>query len=168
MPRATCEGLLAIDVREWHRRGSLEYPRRFSVSLSLLEQRFLYGDAYEAMRVDVHCAFNLARLTFRSVEQSVSLTWTPCALGGRRPWFLCPTCSRRVALLYSSGGLFACRHCFGLAYACQQENPTLRAIRRVRKDRMRLGGGFSFAGPFPERPRGMHARTYRRLRAMAG
>jgi hypothetical protein len=100
------------------------------------------------------------------VEQSVSLTWTQCALGGRRPWFLCPTCSRRVALLYSSGGWFACRHCRGLAYASQSETPTLRWIRRTRKIRMRLGGGFSFAEPFPEKPRGMHASTYWRLRAV--
>ena len=47
--------------------------------------------------------------------------WTPCTLGGRRPWFRCEVCSnrgccsRRVAVLYSAGELFACRQCHQLA-----------------------------------------------------
>jgi hypothetical protein len=48
-------------------------------------------------------------------------------------------------------GFFACRHCHGLAYACQAETPTLRSIRRARKMRMRLGAGFSFAEPIREK-----------------
>jgi hypothetical protein len=107
-------------------------------------------------------------------RQRVPITWTPCSLGGRRPWFRCDAyyrgryCGRRVALLYSGGGPFACRHCRRLAYASQNETPTLRAINRVRKIRMRLGGGFSFAEPFPEKPPRMHWRTYLRMRAAAG
>jgi hypothetical protein len=77
-------------------------------------------------------------------------------------------CGRRVALVYSGGGVFACRHCFGLVYDCQNETPSLRAIRRVRKIRMRLGAGFSFAEPFPNKPPGMHWRIYLRMRAAAG
>jgi hypothetical protein len=144
----------------------------------LLEQRIVHGNAYEALRVNVDYVPNIAVLSFgyrgwdrrygELVEQSVSLTWTQCALGGRRPWFRCPTCCRRVALLYSSGGLFGCRHCYGLAYASQNENPWLRNIRRTRKIRRRLGGGFSFAEPLPKKPRGMHWKTYLRLRAAAG
>jgi hypothetical protein len=33
---------------------------------------------------------------------------------------------------------------------------------------MRLGAGFSFAEPIPEKPRGMHWRTYLRMRTAAG
>jgi hypothetical protein len=36
-----------------------------------------------------------------------------------------------------------------------------------RKIRMRLGAGFSFAEPFPEKPPRMHWRTYLRMRAAA-
>ena len=61
-------------------------------------------------------------------------------------------CGRRVAILYSE--LFACRHCHRLAYDSQNETPYLRAIRRVRKIRMRLGAGFSFAESFPDKPPG--------------
>ena len=46
--------------------------------------------------------------------------------------------------------------------------PYLRSIRRVRKIRMRLGAGFSFAEPFPDKPPGMHWRTYLCMRVAAG
>ena len=74
-------------------------------------------------------------------------------------------CGRRVAVLYAAGDLFACRDCYGLAYTSQQESPRSRLISRSRKIRMRLGGGPDLLQPFPERPRGMHERTYMRLRA---
>ena len=62
----------------------------------------------------------------------------------------------------------SCRDCHRLAYAGQNETPYLHAIRRVRKIRMRLGAGFSFAEPFPEKPPGMHWRTYLRMRLAVG
>ena len=52
-----------------------------------------------------------------------------------------------------------------LAYASQQESPRSRVISRSRKIRMRLGGSPDVLQPFPKRPRGMHQRTYMRLRA---
>jgi hypothetical protein len=98
------------------------------------------------------------------IGQRVPITWTPCALGGRRPWFRCEAsrngrcCGRRAAILYSRGGIFACRPCQRLSYECQAETPRLRKIRRARKIRMSLGAGFSFAEPFPDKPPGMHLR----------
>ena len=74
-------------------------------------------------------------------------------------------CGRRVAVLYAAGDLFACRHCGGLGYASQQESPQSQFIRRSRNIRMRLGGSPDLLQPFPKRPRGMHQRTYMRLRA---
>jgi hypothetical protein len=46
--------------------------------------------------------------------------------------------------------------------------PYLRAVRRTRRIRMRLGAGFSFAEPFPDKPPRMHWRTYMRMRLAAG
>jgi hypothetical protein len=108
---------------------------------------------------------------WRPVEQRVPITWTACHLGGRRAWFRCPVysngryCGRRVALLYGAGELFACRRCYGLAYACQQETPMYRGVNRAQKIRMRLGGSPNLCEPFPEKPKRMHWRTYMRLRA---
>jgi hypothetical protein len=134
--------------------------------------------------IAVHAEAVSVALMFRSrsfaggygptITQSIAITRTPCAFGGRRPWFRCEVyrngkfCGRRVAILYSAGGIFACRHCHDLSYQSQNETPTLRCIRRARKIRMRLGAGFSFAEPFPKKPRGMHWRTYQRMRAAAG
>ena len=42
-----------------------------------------------------------------------------------------------------------------------------RAGRRAQKIKMRLGGSNDPLEPFPQKPRGMHWRTYRRLRDQA-
>jgi hypothetical protein len=107
---------------------------------------------------------------WKSIEQRVPITWTPCRLGGRRAWFRCAVyrggryCGRRVALLYTVGGLFACRQCHGLAYASQQESLRYRGLGKARKIRARLGGSLNMYDDFPGRPKGMHRRTYIRLR----
>jgi hypothetical protein len=105
---------------------------------------------------------------WKSVEQRVPITWTACHLGGRRPWFVCPSnsngCGRRVALLYGVGELFACRRCYGLAYASQQEALHHRGLEKAQKIRMRLGGSPNMLDAFPDKPKGLHWRTYDRLR----
>jgi hypothetical protein len=58
-----------------------------------------------------------------------------------------PLIGRRLAVLYSAGELFACRHCHRLACASQNETPFLRSIRRARKIRMRLGASPSHFPP---------------------
>ncbi len=104
--------------------------------------------------------------------QRVPVVWTGCHFGGARPWFLCTEeagegkcCGRRVAELYAGDDshLFACRSCRGLAYQSQSESPRYRAISKSQKIRKRLGGRPSLVDPFPEKPRGMHRRTYWRL-----
>ncbi|MFX0196162.1 MAG: hypothetical protein ACFFCW_08570 [Candidatus Hodarchaeota archaeon] len=49
---------------------------------------------------------------------TVSLVTTPCNFGGIRYWFACPSCDRRVAVLYLAPGdvYFRCRHCNNLSY----------------------------------------------------
>ena len=73
---------------------------------------------------------------WKSTEQRVSITWTNCHVGGRRPWFTCSAhtngryCGRRVAVLYLAGESFACRKCYGLAYASQQGGLLFRDLRK--------------------------------------
>jgi len=57
------------------------------------------------------------------VWQRVQLTHSRGPRGGKRIWFLCPTCRRRVGVLYHKNGLpFRCRTCCGLAYPSQYES----------------------------------------------
>jgi hypothetical protein len=171
--RVVCESCLFIDVRDWNRRGYLRAGQSFTCSWDCAGKPI--GS------ISVRTEADAAILTYRSrhpgevasrpVQQRVPIVWTMCHLGGRRPWFRCTVysrgryCGRRAAILYAGGDLYACRHCYGLAYASQQESPRFRNISRSRKIRMRLGGGVDLGTPFPQKPRGMHWSTYQRLRA---
>ena len=66
-------------------------------------------------------------------------------------------------MLYAAGELFACRSCYGLAYESQQQDPPDRALLKAQKIRMRLGGSGCPADLFPDKPKGMHWRTYDRM-----
>jgi hypothetical protein len=94
------------------------------------------------------------------LEGIAPLTWTRCNFGGWRPWFVCPGCGGRVAILYwhekeemSDGELLLCRSCLDLGYQSQREGPIVRAKRRADKALRRLG-------PHGSRPKGMHHSTY--------
>lgn len=103
---------------------------------------------------------------WQSMDYPVYLEWTDCAFGGRRPWFLCPVqgCGRRVAILYSRS-IFACRHCHKLAYQCQRETDDDRAARRAGTIRRRLGWEPGILNGEGGKPKGMHWRTFERLKA---
>jgi hypothetical protein len=170
--RTTCESCKSIDVRRWHREGRLRAGQCFSCSWT--------RGGTPLGSISVRTETDVAILVFRhrswgetewqSAEQRVPITWTACHLGGHRPWFRCTgytggrSCGRRVALLYLAGELFACRRCYGLAYASQQEAVHYRWLGKAQKIRMRLGGSPSMLEEFPDRPKGMHCLTYERLR----
>jgi hypothetical protein len=103
------------------------------------------------------------------VEQRFRVVWTQCRFGGDRPWFVCSVyangtyCGRQIAKLYQADRLFACRHCSRLAYASQQESTHERGLLKAQRIRMRLGGTANMLDDFPEKPKGMHWRTYERL-----
>lgn len=97
------------------------------------------------------------------IEQPVYFSWTRPQFGGRRPWFLCPLCIRRVALLYLRGERWACRICCDLAYRSELGSKGCRGPMKARKIRVRLGGNRSGI-EFPDKPPYMHWRTYERWR----
>jgi hypothetical protein len=92
----------------------------------------------------------------------LGLTRTKCHFGGSRPWLLCPVghCGRRCGVLYRMGRRFACRRCYGLAYRTQHEQPDGRLLLKAERIWRRLGCVF---GDEPQRPKGMHRRTFQRL-----
>jgi hypothetical protein len=102
---------------------------------------------------------------WEDVQEPVLLTWTACNFGGERPWFICPGagCARRVAILYGPGRYFLCRHCYDLSYQSQRDNAMYRALHKAQSIRERLGGSANMTEPFPEKPKGMHWKTYEQL-----
>lgn len=58
-----------------------------------------------------------------SIMQTVYITNTPCYIGGKRDWFLCPDCHKQVGVLYlSEMGYFACKGCLNLTYQSKNKN----------------------------------------------
>ena len=107
---------------------------------------------------------------WQSVHHRVPIRWTPCRLGGERPWFVCSVsangvyCGRQVAKLYGAGRLFACRHCYRLGYRVQRGGPMDRAQHRLRRLHRKLSADYD--GPDgipPPRPKWMRQRTYDRV-----
>jgi hypothetical protein len=78
----------------------------------------------------------------------------------------CPAvgCGRRVAVLYG-GGIFACRHCYRLAYASSREDAGGRATRRADRLRARLGWEPGILNGEGGKPKWMRWRTFDRLAA---
>lgn len=97
------------------------------------------------------------------VDELVDLDRTPCNYGGTRTWFLCPRCGRRVGVLFA-GRRFWCRHCHGIAYAVENEDKLSRVLRRSNKLRERVQARAGTAYPVLFKPKGMHQRTFDRIR----
>ena len=98
----------------------------------------------------------------RDYSYPVRIEWTPCNYGGRRAWWVCPDCGRRVAVLWG-GRRYACRHCHDLAYKSTRTAPGSECYARANKIRARLGWGGGVASPPGNKPKGMHWSTYSRL-----
>ena len=110
------------------------------------------------------------RLALRNqvTRQHIQISWTHCHYGGWRPWLHCPFCHRRVLKLFHGMGGYFCRPCIGNPpYASQTKSKESRPHFEACKLRLRLGGVASLTAPFPERPRGMHRKTYAKLRRRA-
>lgn len=101
------------------------------------------------------------------VREVVRLEWTPCHYGGSRVWCCCPGCGKRKAVLYSLHGRFRCVACNGLAYSVTREDRLYQLNRRGEKITKRLGAEPEWVLNWlipPFKPKGMHWRTYDRLR----
>jgi hypothetical protein len=68
-----------------------------------------------------------------------------------------------VAILFG-GSIYACRHCHKLVYQCQRETDDDRAARRADTIRRRLGWEAGILNGEGDKPKGMHWRTFERLK----
>ena len=68
-----------------------------------------------------------------------------------------------MAILHGPGRYFLCRHCYDLVYESRRDNAMDCALHKAQSVRERLGGSANIMEPFPEKPKGMHWKTYERL-----
>jgi hypothetical protein len=116
--KRTTSQMHALDIRQVCRSRSLKH----GVSCTLTYQVQARSGDWQ----DVSCQLQLA--------------WTSCNYGGKRPWWICPGCSRRVAILYR-GNRYLCRHCQNLTYKSTRAASDSACYERVNKIRMKLGWG---------------------------
>ncbi len=168
---------ISIEINDWVERG-LVRPG----NVCRLEWLDKDGcpEASIAVRIDTVRVLNEERLravlgyqvgpapeALEVVEEVIMLAGSRCGFRGRRLRFYCPGCGRRVEKLYLNEVYFRCRKCCGLGYRSQRKNREDRGLEKAARIKKHLGGEGDFGEPFPERPKGMHQRTYERLREQA-
>ncbi len=163
--RDTTESQHRVDIRWLKQQGRLR-PHAFG-SLSWSSGGKETGSIGYAMEKDRMVLKYQIGADKEQIEQTVCFDRTPCHFGGYRQWFLCPGCGKRVALLYGAGKYFLCRHCYDLTYSCKQEQPVDRYMRKARRIRSRLGASDNLGEPIWQKPKGMHWRTFERLKNKA-
>ena len=167
--RKTVECCCMLDVNQLSEKGCLR-PGCSSVC------RWIVGNEIasinlraEAGRLHLSYAVRGGDGEWEDMDETISIVYLRCRFGGSRAYFMCPGpgvgtyCGRRITKLHLSRRYFLCRHCNQLAYASQYEEPMQRALRRASKLRQRLGIDVGIAQRFPDKPKGMWARTYGRL-----
>lgn len=157
--RTTIEETKRIDIRYMRKQSLLEPGRSGSLSWTIGGEpsgdiRFsCYPD-----HLNLHYRFRRYGGEWKSVEQRINLEFTSCNYGGRRPWFTCPGCERRVAILCGYDKLFLCRHCYQLPYGSQHEDSFSRWIRKREKIRKR-----AFDDSGYRKRKHLHHATFERL-----
>jgi hypothetical protein len=165
----TTEDCRVLDVRYLQRGGLLSAGRSFGLDWTRNGEKVASIQVRaETDRVILDYRHQRNGSEWKSVNYPVRIEWTPCNYGGSRAWFRCPAdgCTRRVAKLFlGSSGIFACRHCYQLAYASQRESVDDRATRRADRIRARLGWEPGILNGNGGKPKGMRLQTFMRLTA---
>lgn len=137
--RHLCEDLQRIDVRNVDFRvgAAWQYPPPNGIAISVV---------CDAVHV-IHGGADF----YIAVER------TACNYGGSRPWFRCPRCRDRRAVLYDGGeSVFGCRRCMHLGHASETEDKFDRLERKRRKLEAKLG-------QHGDKPKWMRLATFEQL-----
>ena len=153
---------MPLDIRKLNRNGLLAPGNSFTWQWTV-GNRPVAGLSIRAGCNEMTLSYR-KKTTGEIVEQRVEVETTTCTYGGTRPWFTCPRCHSRVAVIYAPGRYFACRKCCNLAYATQSARVGDRAMTKADKIRKRLGWPAGIANPTGGKPKGMHWKTFDRLR----
>jgi hypothetical protein len=159
------EDCRSINVNRWSKEGLLAEGNN---------SRWIWKDYQGAVKasIDVLALDDGLELSYtinprrehpKNICYRVPIVSTKCNFGGKRPWFMCPRCNRRVGKLFLKNEHFLCRHCNDLTYACRNESEAFRLLRKVQRTNDRLLGPAPPNELLGSRPKGMHWKTYHKI-----
>ena len=155
----------SLDVRWLARKGLLK-PTGWSTLTWSREGREVASVRVRGDHGCVHLWYRHRRSggEWQTESYTVRVARTACHMGGTRSWFICPAarCGRRVAVLFG-GEVFACRHCYRIAYASTRESADERVVRRADKVRTKLGWESGILNGEGDKPKWMRRKTFGRL-----
>lgn len=163
--KTTVDSQHAIDIRYLKKQGLIGSGNSGSLTWSCRGEQ-TGAINYQVKENGIKLSYNMrdnSSAEWQAVEQLVSFDYTVCNYGGKRTWLLCTGCNRRVTSIYGAGKYFLCRCCYGLNYQSQHEGFYDRQRSKAQGIRTKLGGSANLAIPFPEKPKGMHWKTYQKL-----
>jgi len=167
--KRTCEGMDSIDINWMKRQGYIKDGCHRFGSLSWSCGGRPCGSIGYEVRLDLEPGYIRLHYTHNKTERleyRVSLTSTPCNYGGFRWWFICSHCGRRVGKLYG-GKYFLCRICQDLTYRSCNQSDFDRQLSKAEDIRDRLGAPSGSINRILFKPKGMHQKTFDRLRFKA-
>lgn len=150
-------GECELDVRHLHRAGHL--TRTDDVAW--------HWQGGSAARL--HCGPDVVTVNYyflrrgqpmRTVYQDVAIVRTRCNFGSTRPWFACPSCKRRCAILLLVH-VALCLNCAAIPYPSGVLASIERDIRRQRTIERYLAAGQD--EPSWTKPKGKHAAKFTRF-----
>lgn len=113
----------------------------------LVRWRWPSGQVAASLRYSVSCTDG-GQLTIwlayatqgRSISDPISIVTTQLHYGGKRYWWVCAECDRRVGVLYCPPGAayWRCRHCYQITYTSSNQSHQFdRLFERVEELRRR-------------------------------
>jgi len=178
--RVPVEACLVIDVNRLLQKGALRSGACTTINWSSVDE---WGKMVHDASIGAEATSRGIALRYTTTDHdgnrtdhdyTVLVAWTRGHFGGKRPYFICRgvvngvTCMRRVAKLYKppAGQYFLCRHCHDLTYySCNESGDVhFSARRRAKRAARKLGLSDPADVYAMNRPKGMHNRTFQRLR----
>jgi len=163
--RLTCEDTKRIDIRYLNKNGLLNPHRSGTLSWNIGGEpsgNINYIMYENSMVLKFKWQRCYSDDDWESEEQEIWFDRTRCNYGGKRKWFLCPHCGKRVAVLYGADIRFLCRHCYRLPYSSQGESYLDRMERKADKINLKLDPD-GLEEDYYYKPKGMHWKTFNRL-----
>jgi hypothetical protein len=160
--QTTCEEVKRVDIRYMKKHNLLKAGHSGTLSWKRGDEDSGYiGYRVEENRLILDYRFREHGGEWQPIKESVWFDRTPCNYGGERLWFLCPHCSKRVAVLYGVGARFLCRHCYDIHYSSQMKGKLDQLIEQKHKLGYRIFEDYDGYGW--RKKKGMHQKTFDRL-----